>query len=219
MGRKAIIFGNRNLAKMLKRYLQETGINVCAFCVDTPYIKSDTFENLPLVSFDHVHSCYPPDDYAAYIAVGYSQMGQVRMNALERLRKKGYELPNYIHPTVYVFPDMVIGQANLILEDAKIGMMAEIGSGNLIWPGANVGHNSIVGDGNTISLNAILCGFAEVEDNCFIGAGSCVRDYVHVAAFTLVGGNTFIDQNTEKYSVYVAPKAAKIKKESLDVRL
>ena len=216
---RAIIFGDQVFAETIRLDLDMAGIQICAFCVDEAYRHRDSVGGLPLVSFETVQDSYPPDQFDAYVGVGYSRMGEIRLDAMRRLAEKGYDLPNFIAPTATVLPGPAMGRGNLILPRAFIGREVSIGSGNVILPMAHIAHNNVLGDGNFISTSAMICGFAQVSNNCFIGANSCVRDKIRLAPYTLVGGHAYIDRDTRPHGAYAAPRAVELAKDSLDVAL
>lgn len=218
--KKAIIFGVENFAKMLYQYLQDINVDVEAFCVDDEYYKDNLFCEKEVVPFSKIKERFSSEKFDAYVAVGYTNMGHLRQQIFEKLHSLGYSTPNFIHPTANVSNRSVIAQSgNIIMENAIIGTMATIGEGNIIWPGANIGHNAVIGNWNTLSLNSVFCGFSRVENFCFCGANSCVRDECVVANETLIGANVFISHNTEQGQAFAAGRPYLLKQNSLDVKL
>ena len=51
--KKLALFGNTNFTKLIKYYIEnDTHRNVECVVVDSQYIQEDTFENVPIVSFE-----------------------------------------------------------------------------------------------------------------------------------------------------------------------
>lgn len=214
---KAIIFGNSNFAQMLQTYLLEQQIQTEAFCVEKQYCISNEFSGRPLVGIDSVSELYPSTDYDAYIAVGYTQMGNIRSKVYQLLEEKGYRLPNYVHPTVVMGPNFVMGKGNIILQSVNFGYETIIGNGNLIFDGTVIAHNVEIGSFNTISINVSACGFSKIKNHCFVGAGACIRDHIQVLDYTLIGANTYIRKDTSPYQVYSSAEAKQLEKNSLQI--
>lgn len=217
---KAIIFGTENFAQMLLSYLQEIKVDVQAFCVDDNYVKERFFCRKEVVAFSDLAERFPPEQYDIYIAIGYTRMGHLRQEIAKKVQRLGYSTPNYVHPSAYISDSSrIIGTGNIVMERAIIGAMSTIGEGNLIWAGANIGHNASVGNWNTMSLSAVLCGFSTVEDYCFCGANSCVRDSCIIARETLVGANAYISHDTKPGQVFAASQPCLLQRRSLDIKL
>ena len=63
----AIIFGNNSFAEMIKYYIEKySGIKVCAFCVDSHYIKESSFCGLPVIPFEDATEFFPSDMFDFY---------------------------------------------------------------------------------------------------------------------------------------------------------
>ena len=56
------------------------------------YIEEDEFCGLPIVPIESVSSKFPPNDFSAFVAIGYNKMNSVRAELCERMLDFGYTL-------------------------------------------------------------------------------------------------------------------------------
>jgi len=214
---KSIIVGTTDLANQLYFHIKKhNAADVVAFAVNRDYIQNDTFLDLPVVELETLEQCYPPNEYNIYIAIGYKQMNLVRQRIYEFLNDKGYEFPNFIHPSVITDYES-IGEANIILANTAIDCFSKVGNGNIFFQSSVIGHNCVVGNFNLISANVCICGHAQVGNNCFIGASSTVKNTAIVRDKTLIGAGIYISKNSKVEQVFVSPKCLSLDRSSLDV--
>ena len=220
MKHSIIIFGTTSFAKMLKYYIETyTSSTVVAFSVDSKYMNMNSFCNLPVVPFENISSLYSPSDYDIIVALGYSSMNIVRQKKCETLIKLGYNLPNFIHPTVHK-ENAELGFGNIILENVILGYNSKIGNGNIIWNGCNISHEVTVGNYNYISPSVAIAGRTNICNNCFLGINSCVQNDLIIQNFSLVGAGCCIKKATEAYGVYLPASTIKVPgKRSLEIEI
>ena len=85
--KKLVIVGNTSNAKLAHYYFtNDSEYEIVAFSVNKDFIKESEFCGLPVVALEEITEIYPPNDYDAFIAVGYTKMNSVR--------EKLYELTN-----------------------------------------------------------------------------------------------------------------------------
>lgn len=213
---KVVIFGNNSFSKLLRIYLEEVGITVAAFTVDGEYVNGDCFDKLPLIPYEKLKLSY----YAMMpivIGVGYKKMNTVKQTIFQRLKNDGYKIIGFIHPTAKIAKTAIIGEGNIILENVVVQPFVKIENANLIWANVTISHDDEIGSFNTLAPASTVCGFVEIGNNCFIGSNSTIANNIHLADFTLVGAGAYVDDDTDKYGVYVPEKAVKLNKYSLDL--
>ena len=80
-------------------------------------------------------------------------------------------------------------------------------------------HDASIGK-VTNGITSDLFGPIEIGNNCFIGANSTIKNGVELNAYTLVGGGTYINKDTDSYGVYVPAMSVKLtKKSSIEIHL
>lgn len=218
--KKIIIIGASSNSKLARFYFdRDTEYQVVAYAIEKQYIKETQFDHLPVVALEDLEKNYPPSQYAAFVAVGYSNMNAVREKLYQITKEKGYTLPNYISPRCNFLTAEPMGDNNLILEDNTIQPFVQIGSNNVFWSGNHIGHDVKIGNHNFISSHVVVSGFTKIENNCFLGVNATLRDAITIKSFSLLAAGAVIMEDTEEYGVYVPPKTVKISKKSTDLRI
>ena len=120
-------------------------------------------------------------------------------------KELGYKTPNYIHPSVIISPNVIIGEGVYILLGTTIMPFTIIKNYVMISMGVHLAHHSILEEGVFLSTgcnfgasiiankyaycgisSTIMTGIKELGENCLIGAGAVVvKD---VEANTVVAG-------------------------------
>lgn len=215
-----IIIGNTSNAKLAHYYFtNDTDYNVVAFSVNKEYIKEKEFCNLPLIPFENIEDQFSILEYDAFVAIGYTEMNNLREKMYKLTKEKGYNLPNYISSKCSYLTEEIIGDNNLILEDNTIQPFVSIGSNNVLWSGNHIGHDVKIKDHCFITSHVVISGFTTIENNCFLGVNSTFRDDIIVKEYSLIGAGASIMKSTEVESVYLAPKPIKLEKKSTSLKI
>lgn len=215
-----IIVGLSNNAKLAAYYFQrDSSYNVVGFVVDKEFKNSDEFYNLPVYDFEQLEGLYSPLVADAFVAVGYSQMNNIRESLYKRVKALGYKLPNYISSRCSFLTEETIGDNNFVLEDNTIQPFVKIGSNNVIWSGNHIGHDVILGDHNFITSHVVISGFTQIRNNCFFGVNSTLRDGIIIADKTLIGAGAVIMKNTKDEEVYLPAQSILFPKKSTDLKI
>ena len=215
----SIIIGTTDLANQLYFHIKKYKIaNVVAFAVNRDYIQNDRFLDLPVIDIETMEQHYPPNQYNIYIAIGYTQMNQIRQNVYQILKAKGYKFPNFIHPTVKMDCES-IGEANIVLSNTILDCFVKIGNGNIFHINATISHNSIIGDFNFFAVRACVCGFVRIGNCCFIGANSTIKNGIIVNDNSIIGAGAYLSKDSNKNSVIVPATSIFLSKTSDSVKL
>lgn len=211
--KKTFIFGCSSLGEMLFYHLKNEGHMPEAFVLDDAYCNCDQFCGIPLIPYSKISKLLPAVDYEAYVAIGYSEMNEVRKNVTERLLAGGYSLPNYIHPSV-INDSTAIGTGNLIFAGSIIDLYTEIGNSNIFYPGVMVSHDVKIGDYNFFASRSVLAGNIIIENQCFLGLNCSVKNSVKIGNNCLVGASAYVSRNLKDNSVLLPPKSVLLEKEN-----
>ncbi len=211
--KKNVIFGNNNIAKMLCQDLLRCGsdFKVVAFCVDDEYLTGDTFLGLPQLSFLSACSVYPPSDFNMISTVNTTTALRSRLDIFRRIKDAGYHMPNYVSPMADVSPEIEMGENNIIMAQAHVGLGGKMGDFNLIRQGAYIGHDFHLGDNNVFAPRSIGGGHLETGNNSYFGLGSIVIDNISIADDTFIGAGAVVIRHTQAATLYVGNPARAIK--------
>jgi len=213
--KKAVIFGDTNYSGMIYSYIKNTPgcPEVSAFVVDRAYIKKNEFCGIPVRAAEDILSDFPPVDYDVYICIGYQKMNEIRRTVFNRLKDMGYHILNYIHPDARVYGSK-IGEGNIVLTFAIIGLHSEIGNCNIFMDGSVFGHDTVMGNFNYFSYNAVTGGYANVGNCCFFGLNSSIANKLTIGDKTMVGVGSVVTESTEEGTVIIAQKPIILKGKS-----
>lgn len=220
MSNRLVIIGNTSNARLAHHFFTtDSDFEVVAFSVNAKYIEEPTFCGLPVVPFEELTAHFPAREFVVFVAVGYTNMNDVRAQLYAQCKSMGYNLPNYISSRCSFLTEEIIGDNNLILEDNTIQPFVKIGSNNVLWSGNHVGHDTVIGDHCFITSHVVISGFTRIGNNSFLGVNATLRDDISIGKYTLIGAGASLMHDTEDYSVYLAPKPFKMDKKSTDLRI
>lgn len=92
-----------------------------------------------------------------------------------------------VHPSAWVSPWAEVGRGCVILQQCTLSAGCRLADQVVLLPGCRVSHDTMVDDFNTLATGVILSGFVRVEANCYLGAGSLVRERLTLGRGCLVG--------------------------------
>ena len=207
---KVIIFGTSDFAKQVAFYIsQSKEYELAYFCLNKRYYVESEFMDKKILIFEDDLDNLPKADYSFIIAVGYKQM-RVRKKIFEMIKRRGFNLINYIHSTATVMGE-IKGEGNIILANAIIEPYAKVHDNNIIWSNSLLCHDSIVGSHNFIAASSVIGGFSKVLDNNFIGFNSVVKENVVVNKEVLIGASSLVLKSPDDYSMYYGMPAVKVR--------
>lgn len=169
---------------------------------------------MPVVPFEEIEKHYSKNEYKIIIAVGYSQMNRIRKERYVEAKSKGYELANYIHPSVVLHENISIGEGNVILDYVSLQPGVVIGDNNFIWSNAVIAHGCRVENDCWIASGAAIAGDTTIKSGCFIGINAAIGHNITVADETFIGANCLVTQNTKKGSAYISRDTEKYRLDS-----
>lgn len=205
-----VIFGTGEIGSLARFYFEnDSDYTVAAFCADDEYVRSETFENLPLVKLSELSAKYPPQEYIAHVALSYRRLNQIRKEKYFTLKEMGYTLASYVCSKSVCWNDLNIGDNCFILENQTIQPTVEIGNNVMIWSGNHLGHGCRIEDHVYISSHVCIAGHVTIKERCFLGINSTIRDFVTIGEGCFVTMNASVTQDLAGGSV-VADKGARV---------
>ncbi|MAJ05356.1 MAG: acetyltransferase [Flavobacteriales bacterium TMED84] len=217
---KIVIFGMGEIAQIANYYFQiDSPYEVVAFTLDKEYIKSENYEENPMVDFNVIEEIYPPSEYKMFIALSYSKMNKIREEKYYQAKSLGYHLVSYISSKCSYMTRYKHGDNCFIFEDNTIQPYVKIGNNVTLWSGNHIGHHSIIKDHNFISSHVVISGSCVIENNCFLGVNSTVGHKITLAKETLLGAGSVITKNTEEKAIYLPPRSIKLDKRSDQIKI
>lgn len=204
----AIIFGTEDLAALASFYLSnDSHTKPIAFCVDGKFIKESLFDGLPVIPFEEIQTAYPPMDHCFLAPL---QDNHLRMEKAKEIKDKGYSLISYVSTKATVFSS--VGENCFILEDNTIQPFVTIGNNVIMWSGNHIGHHSTIKDNVFFSSHVVLSGHCVVEQFCWLGVNSTIKDHVTLAEGTFIAMSSMVTKDTTPYTKYMGVPAKEYEK-------
>ena len=202
---KVIIFGLGDISQIAHFCLSpDDNYEVVAFTIDKEYLEEDTFEGLPVISFDDIESKYSIDEYKLFIPLSYTKVNKLREQKYNEAKEKGYQFISYISPHATVASNAKIGDNCFIFEDNTIQPFVTIESNCILWSGNHIGHHSTIRVNSFIASHVVVSGGVEIGENTFIGVNATLRDHIIIGKSNVIGAGALILGDTEDNKVYMA---------------
>jgi len=199
-----IIFGIGDFAQLAHYYFTDNSdYDVIAFTVDAAYCTEPTFCNLPVIAFEEVSEKYNPEEYAIFVALGYSKLNAIRKEKYLVAKAMGYRLASYISPHATVLNEGRIGENCFIFEDNTIQPFVTIGNNVTLWSGNHIGHHSTIKDHCFIASHIVISGRVVIGEQCFIGVNATLRDHINVGEKCVIGAGALLLADAEAEGVYI----------------
>lgn len=205
--RNLVIFGDTQFAERLSKYIILEGVDcVCAFTQEERFMTRTEINGIPVIPFEKLEATLK-EDFSVILGIGYTKMNTLRAKLYKLCKDAGYKVGSYISSQALVYSNE-IGEGTFVCPGVVIGPDCKLGKGNYIESSAVLTHDNTLGDFNFISTNAVFGGFSKVENYCFVGLQSTIKDDVTIASNNLIGASTNVLKSiTEPGGVYVGNPA------------
>ena len=217
---KLVVFGAGDVARLAHYYFSsDSEHEVAGFAVDDEHREGDEFLGLPLVASGRVTDVFPPGEFRAFVAVGYSRMNRGRAEKFRWMRDLGYDCVSYVSSRCTFLTNHPVGANCFILEDNTIQPFCRIGENVTMWSGNHIGHDSIIEDHCFITSHVVVSGWVRVGSYCFLGVNATLANGIEIGPRGLIGAGAVIVRSTEPDGVYVPERARRLDKKSFELDL
>lgn len=204
--REIVIFGNRDLAEMAHFYFTQAGKKVKAFTLDNP--QEWSFKGCPVFDFKDIVDICPPKDHVMFAPI-YSVV--TRKKIYNKIKDLGYNFTNFVHDSAHIWhPRAVRGDNVFIQEFNNIQYGSYIGHNNILWAGNHIGHHSHIGHHCYFTSHVVLSGHCKVEDSCWFGVNSTIRNGLSIAEGSFIGAHSYVSKNipdSQRYRTWIGTPA------------
>lgn len=204
MAEPLLIFGTGTLAEIAAYYLaHDGGYEVCGHTDLPEFLGADTANRLgrPVVAWPDARDSFPPDRFAAFVAVGYRKTNTIRRQRFDEVAAAGYRLATYVSPRAINHAE-TIGANCFILEQNVLQPFTRIGDNVTMWSGNHLGHHSVVEDNCFITSQVVISGKCRIGANSFLGVNACIRDGVAIGPKSVVGAGSIVMKDCPERSVF-----------------
>lgn len=208
---KIFLFGTSEYSEYVYQTIKIEGeIDVVGFTVDKDHYKEETFNGLPIFVLENLSKEYNMVEYGILITVGYTQMNLLRKKVYNLCKSLGYRVASYVSSRSICDSDQ-IGEGSIIMPMAYIPPLSVIGKCTIVNIATIIGHTSIIGDFNWFSGNCVMGGNIKVEDNCFFGMNSLLKNGITVESFTMLGAYSYLNDDSKEGKFYIGNPAVNSK--------
>ena len=171
-----VLFGAGQIADVARVYIDAHGPDrIVAFTADGSHLAADSFAGRPLVAWEDLERCYPPDQVKLLGPLSFRRLNAFRKERYLEGKARGYGFASFIHPSCHVYTDR-IGENCFILENNTLQPFAEIGDNTMLWSNNHIGHHARIGSHCFLSTHIGVSSNVVIEEECFL-AGKASIDY------------------------------------------
>ena len=216
--KKIIIIGSGGHAKVVadiiltrEKELNEN-LKIIGFLDDNfKNLRYDNIFNIPILGdLNNIDNFSKNEDYFFIIAIGSNE---VRKKISEKYKELNYYTA--IHPRSVISREVIIGSGTVVMANVVINPNSTIGKHCILNTSSVIEHDNELGDYVHISPNTTLCGGVNIEDNSWVGAGSVVRQQIHIGKDVIVGANSVVVKDIENSCIVAGNPAKKIKEKEM----
>jgi sugar O-acyltransferase (sialic acid O-acetyltransferase NeuD family) len=216
---RVVVFGNGVFAELMGYLLShDSEHEVVGFTVDRTYLKRDRVLGRPVVPFETVNATFPPTEFDMIVPISFQRVNRLRAAKYSEAKDMGYRLVNYVSSRAVTYPDLMIGDNCVILENAVVAPFVEIGKDVTVASSAIVGHHSLLMDHCFVAPGAVILGNVTVGEYSLVGANATIREEVTVAPESLIGSGVAISRDTQEHGVYLNSPPRPLAKRSNELR-
>jgi len=200
--RKLVILGCGNFGQTAHYFfVHDSDYEVTAFAVDSKFLKSSSFQGIPVVAFEGVQERFPPDDHDLFVAVGLRDVNRQRAAKLDEAEKKGYRLASYISSRAVVPVDLDLAPNTWIMETAHLHPYVTLGRNTIIWSRSTIGLKTTIGDDCWIS-GGLVGESVNIGAGTFIGLNATIASFTSVGKSNVIGAGALILKDTKDFEIY-----------------
>ena len=168
---------------------------VIGFLDDNEELKGKVFNGYEVIG------CLADAKYLEYevnfaLSIGSENSFKYKRAIFEDLQLEKNRFPNLIHPNVVISKFANLGVGNIIFPNSVIHSNVYIGDFNIFLSNTIINHDCRIGSFVTCASSVTFAGGVLIEDSCFIGLGSAIRNNVKISSNTLIGMKSNVLQNS-----------------------
>lgn len=137
----------------------------------------------------------------AIIAIGDNKIRKKIFNQVKNLKLK-IEWASIISKEAIVSDDVKIGKGSLIMPGCIINNGSTIRNHCIINTGSIIEHDNYFEDFSSCGPGVVTGGNVKVKEKSYIGIGSVVKEKINIYENVIIGGNSFVNKNCKKNSLY-----------------
>lgn len=161
----------------------------------------------PLASWRKYKDCYFVN------GIGSTKTYKTKEAILESLGIPKERYLTIVHPTAYISKSASIGLGSVIFQNVVITSNAHIGNQVMILPNSVVSHDSRIGDYSILAGCVCISGQVNIENNCYVGSNTSIKDGITVGAGALIGCGTNVVKDVDPDSINIGNPSYRMEKQ------
>lgn len=145
------------------------------------------------------------DEYDFSIGIGDNK---IREKIYLKIKGK---IPVLIHPRSIIGEDVEIKEGIVVMANAVINSGTYIGKCCIINTSSSVDHDCYINDFAHICPGTNIAGGVKIGKYCWLGIGSCIKQYLSICDNCLIGAGSVVIKNIMESGSYVGVPTKRIK--------
>ncbi|MDP5232008.1 MAG: NeuD/PglB/VioB family sugar acetyltransferase [Cellulophaga sp.] len=190
--KNAVILGGGTYGEVFLTYLLEQGFNIVGFFDDNKVREGEILHGVPVLGTfeDLLLNNDPKKINQVFCPIGDNK---IRTKYLTILRNKGFEIPNFIHESVILSKDIIIGQGVYLLPGVIIMPHTTIKDFVIVSMGSRVAHHTILDEGTFISTGVNVGASIHIAKKAFLGISATIMTGVkNIGENAIVGSGAVV---------------------------
>lgn len=200
--KKCVIIGAGTYGQVYAEYLKEE-YEIKGFFDSNPKLKGRQVSGYPVLGcVSHIEK-YMEDHDGTNIFIPLGDNDR-RVELLERFENLGYNLPSFIHKSVSLSENVVLGKSIYILPSTSIMPYTNIGDYTMISMGVNIAHHVDIAKGCFFSQGCNVGASIKIDKYAYFGMAVAVMTGVKkIGTGSLMGVGAVIIRNVPARAVMV----------------
>lgn len=201
--KQIVVFGTGDISYALSYYVQSWGeYEISGYAVDADYLGDGLFLDKPVVTTNEMVTKYPPEQYGAFVAIGYQDNNSLRREKVAEVEASGYRLVNIVNPQAPT--DLIVGKNCFVASGELIQPGVTLHNDVFIWSGALIGHHSELLSHSWVSGGAAIGGNASIGECTFVGIGATIGHRASTGKSCIIGAGAIMTKAVDDGAVLIA---------------
>lgn len=198
-----IIIGGGGHAKVIIDIAKQNGCNIVGFLDDDIKVS----ELLGYKRLGSISDCVNyGSEVSFFIAIGNNKIRK------EIFSKYSLNYATLIHPSAIIGPSVSIGEGTVVMAGVVINASAKIGKQSIVNTACVVEHDVVIGDFTMLAPHSTVCGFTQIGNNCWLGAGATVNNVIKICDAVTVGSGSVVVKDITESGTYLGIPARSVTK-------
>ena len=147
--------------------------NLIGFLDDDPAKLGQTLHGIPVLG-----PIASASQYSARIAISIAVLKHrsLRHDIIAGLRLIPEQLATIIHPSSIISRFASVGPGTIVMSNTVINTDTVIGKSVIIQYHCSISHDVVIEDFVTIAPSATICGYVQLQEGAYVGAGSVITN-------------------------------------------